>query len=158
MSAVSDLVNGWPGGIIQASRHAVFVTPFSSSTDIRDTPRRRTVATSIAGPTFDSTSEGRGVPVLDAVVSRSADRRTIVLKLVNTDLVQDLYVDVRVRGTAVRPRAERVVLAAASLMARTSFRAPDAIRPERDSIETGEAFQMRLPKHSVTVVALDVAR
>ena len=50
-----------------------------------------------AGPTFDSTSEGRGVPVLDAVVSRSADRRTIVLKLVNTDLMQDLYVDVRVR-------------------------------------------------------------
>src|SRR5829696_5362023 len=27
MSAVSDLVNGWPGGIIQASRHNVFMTP-----------------------------------------------------------------------------------------------------------------------------------
>ena len=27
MSAVSDLINGWPGGIIQASRHGVFVTP-----------------------------------------------------------------------------------------------------------------------------------
>ena len=27
MSAVSDLVNGWPGGIIQAGRHSVFVTP-----------------------------------------------------------------------------------------------------------------------------------
>ena len=27
MSAVSDLVNGWPGGIIQAGRHGVFVTP-----------------------------------------------------------------------------------------------------------------------------------
>ena len=27
MSAVSDLVNGWPGGIIQASRHDVFLTP-----------------------------------------------------------------------------------------------------------------------------------
>ena len=27
MTAVSDLVNGWPGGIIQASRHDVFVTP-----------------------------------------------------------------------------------------------------------------------------------
>jgi alpha-N-arabinofuranosidase len=27
MSAVSDLVNGWPGGIIQASRHGVFVSP-----------------------------------------------------------------------------------------------------------------------------------
>ena len=27
MSAVSDLVNGWPGGIIQAGRQGVFVTP-----------------------------------------------------------------------------------------------------------------------------------
>ena len=27
MTAVSDLVNGWPGGIIQAGRHALFVTP-----------------------------------------------------------------------------------------------------------------------------------
>jgi alpha-N-arabinofuranosidase len=27
LSAESDLVNGWPGGIIQASRHSVFVTP-----------------------------------------------------------------------------------------------------------------------------------
>ena len=27
MSAVSDLVNGWPGGIIQAGRHGVFVSP-----------------------------------------------------------------------------------------------------------------------------------
>ena len=58
----------------------------------------------------------------------------------------------------MRPRAERVVLTAESLMARTSFRAPDAVRPERDSIETGEAFQLRLPKHSVTVVALEVAQ
>ena len=27
MSAVSDLVNGWPGGIIQAGRQKVFVSP-----------------------------------------------------------------------------------------------------------------------------------
>src|SRR6266702_3764217 len=26
MSAVSDMVNGWSGGVIQASRHGVFIT------------------------------------------------------------------------------------------------------------------------------------
>jgi alpha-N-arabinofuranosidase len=159
MSAVSDLVNGWPGGIIQASRHRVFVSPLYHVHQMYAAHRGgERLRTEIAGPTFDSPSEDRGVPVLDAAVSRSADRRTIVLKLVNTDLTQDLYVDVRVRGAAVRPRAQRVVLTAASLMTRTSFRAPDAVRPERDSIETGEAFPLRLPKHSVTVVALDVAQ
>ena len=70
----------------------------------------------------------------------------------------DDYVDVRVRGALVRTRAERVVLTAASLLTRTSFRVPDAVQPEREPIEAGEAFALRLPKHSVTVVALDVAQ
>jgi alpha-L-arabinofuranosidase len=36
MSAVSDLANGWPGGIIQAGSHDVFVTPiYSRSADGR---------------------------------------------------------------------------------------------------------------------------
>ena len=159
MSAVSDLVNGWPGGIIQASRHGVFVSPLYHVHQMYAAHRGgERLRTEITGPTFDSTSEGRGVPGLDAAVSRSTDRRKIVLKLVNTDLTQDLYLDVRVRGALVRTRAERVVLTAASSLTRTSFRVPDAVQPAHDSIEAGETFALRLPKHSVTVVALDVAQ
>jgi alpha-L-arabinofuranosidase len=51
-----------------------------------------------------------------------------------------------------------VLLTADSLTARTSFRAPEAIRPERDSIHAGEAFALRLPKHSVAVVTLEVTQ
>ena len=32
MTAESDLVNGWPGGIIQAGRDRLFVTPTYTST------------------------------------------------------------------------------------------------------------------------------
>ena len=96
------------------------------------------------------------MPVLDAVASRAADSKRIFLKLVNTDLAQELEVAVRVRGTRVRTRADRVLLTADSLTARTGFRTPDGIRPERDSIEAGEAFALRLPKHSVAVVTLDI--
>ena len=45
MSAVSDLVNGWPGGIIQASRHGLFVSPLYHVNQMYSCPpRRRTVA------------------------------------------------------------------------------------------------------------------
>jgi alpha-N-arabinofuranosidase len=159
MSAVSDLVNGWPGGIIQASRHGLFVSPLYHVNRMYSSHRgAERLHSEVDGPTFDSTAEGRDVPVLDVVASRSADNRKIFLKFVNTDLARDLEVAVRLRGARVRTRAERVLLTADSLTARTSFRAPEAIRPERDSIQAGEAFALRLPKHSVAVVTLEVAQ
>ena len=158
MSAVSDLVNGWPGGIIQASRHGLFVSPLYYVNQLYSAHRGgERLRAEVVGPTFDSSAEGRGVPVLDVVASRATDRRTLVLKLVNTDLSQGLDVDVRVRGTAVGASAERVVLTATDLARRLGFRAPDAIRPERDRVAAGQAFTLRLPKHSLVIVILEVA-
>ena len=63
MSAVSDLVNGWPGGIIQAGRHGVFVTPIYLVNQLySDAPRapsgwRR----ASPAPRFDTSKEGQGV-------------------------------------------------------------------------------------------------
>ena len=74
MSAVSDLVNGWSGGIIQASRHGVFVTPTYLVIRLyNETLGRDRLAARVVSPTFDSSIEGRGVPVLDVVATRSAD-------------------------------------------------------------------------------------
>jgi len=157
MSAVSDLVNGWPGGIIQASRHGLFVSPLYHVNQMYASHLgAERLYSEVNSPTFDSTVEGRNVPALDVVASRSADHRKIFLKLVNTDQAEDLELAVRVRGARVRTRAERVVLTADSLTGRTSFRVPDYIRPERDSIKASEAFALRLPKHSVAIVTLDV--
>jgi alpha-L-arabinofuranosidase len=115
------------------------------------------VRIAIDTPTFDSTAEGRAVPVLDVAASRTADRHTLFLKLVNTDLEQALEVDVRISGLAVRPRAERVTLAAGDLSTHTSFRAPDAIAPQADTVAAGDAFTLRLPAHSVSVITLQRA-
>jgi alpha-N-arabinofuranosidase len=158
MSAVSDLVNGWPGGLIQASRHGVFVSPLYHVNRMYSTHRgAERLRTSVDGPTFDSTSEGRAVPVLDAVASRSADGRQIVLKLVNTGLAQDLEVHVRVTGARVQGQGWRELLTATSLTTRTGFREPDAVRVERTSVRTGDSFALPVPRHSVSVIALDVA-
>ena len=78
MSAVSDMVNGWTGGIIQASRHAVYVTPTYLVNQLYASHLgTKRVASTLRGPTFDSTLEGVGVPTIDAVATRSPDGRHV---------------------------------------------------------------------------------
>jgi alpha-N-arabinofuranosidase len=159
MSAVSDLVNGWPGGIIQASRHGVFVTPLYHANALygRHLGRER-LRTSVDGPTFDSSHEGRAVPYLDAVASRSTDGAEIYVKLVNTDPARAMATRVEVRGARVEREATMEVLAAGDAGARNSFGTPDAIAPVRQRVAVGKDLSVRLPARSVSVLTLRVAR
>ena len=157
MSAVSDLVNGWPGGIIQASRHGVFVTPIYLVNRLyANSPGAQRLATRVDGPVFSTTREGTGVPALDVVASRSADGRRIFVKAVNTDLERAVQARVTVRGAGVASGAtvERVV--ADSLAAVNSFATPEAVRVTTARIAVGGSFSLDLPKHSVAVVTLTV--
>jgi alpha-L-arabinofuranosidase len=155
MSAVSDLVNGWPGGIIQASRHGVFVTPMYLVNQLYAAHvGTEQLATRVAGPTFSASVEGRDVPVLDVVASRSPADGRIFLKVVNTDLERPVRARVTVRGVRVSASAvvDRVV--AGSLRATAGFSTPDAVRSIRAPIQAGREFTLHLPSHSVTVVTL----
>src|SRR6185295_18020592 len=85
MSAVSDLVNGWPGGIIQAGRHGVFVSPIYLVNQLYSEHRGdERLAANVSSPLFDTSKEGKSVPYLDAVVNRTADGKKIFIKAVNT--------------------------------------------------------------------------
>jgi alpha-N-arabinofuranosidase len=155
MSAVSDLVNGWPGGIVQAAADGVFVTPIYLVNRLYASHAgAERLAVHVDGPTFSTTKEGRDIPVLDVVASRSADGRTIVIKAVNADLEHGHQARVTVRGAAIAAEAvvERVV--ADSLTAANGFRTPDAVRVTRSSIPAGNSFPLDLPPHSVSVTTL----
>jgi alpha-L-arabinofuranosidase len=159
MTAESDLVNGWPGGIIQASRDAVFVSPNYHVTRLYNEHRGRDrVKTTVEGPTFDTSKEGTRVPVLDAVASRSADGAKLIVKVVNTSPTTDLATRIDVRGIRVEAQAEWHVIAADSPEARNSFATPDAIRPRSETLAAGETFQLSLPPHSVSVLVLSISR
>jgi alpha-N-arabinofuranosidase len=159
MSAESDLVNGWPGGIIQASGPRVFVTPLYHVNQLYNAHRGRDrVAATVEGPTFDTSREGAGVPVLDAVASRSADGSELYLKVVNTSPTSAVTTAIDLRGVDVRPGGEWHVLAAPSLETRNSFATPDAVRPRREVLRAGRSFQVSLPPHSVSVVVLRTAQ
>ncbi len=157
MTAVSDLVNGWPGGIIQAGRHGLFVSPLYYvnllyNQCLRDVGQDR-LETRVEGPTFDTSQEGTGVPVLDAVASRSNNGSAIYVKVVNT-APGPVATRIELRGLAVAPEAEWHVIAAPDLATHNRFANPDAILPSHQMIPAGGRFSLSLPAHSVSVIVL----
>jgi alpha-N-arabinofuranosidase len=155
MSAVSDLVNGWPGGIIQASRHGVFVTPIYLVNQLyREHQGVERVAVEVVGPTFDSSREGKGIPYLDVVATRSADGQEVVLKVVNTDRARPIRVSIQVRGFSPAARGKVARIRARSPGATLGFLTPDAIAVERVEFEAGPKFEIELPAASISAIRM----
>jgi alpha-N-arabinofuranosidase len=157
MSAVSDLVNGWPGGIIQAGRHSLFVSPLYHANALYanhlGVERLNSV---LDGPVFDSSREGKRVPYLDAVASRSADARQLFIKIVNTHQSRPVNIKVSVSGAQVSRDAQALTLAADSLDVFNSFATPDAVTVKRSTLAAAQSFDLLVPEHSVTVVTLNI--
>ncbi|MFL6274382.1 MAG: alpha-L-arabinofuranosidase C-terminal domain-containing protein [Blastocatellia bacterium] len=159
MSAVSDLVNGWPGGIIQASRHAVFVSPvYHANALYANQLGGERLRATIDGPLFDSSREGKGVPYLDAVVSRTANARQIIIKAVNTHQTKPISMKINLTGAQASGSAEVWTLAADSLSDANSLSTPDAISVKRSMVQAAQGFDVLLPEHSVTVITLTLAQ
>jgi alpha-N-arabinofuranosidase len=158
MTAESDLVNGWPGGIIQAGRDRLFVTPAYHLNQLYNAHRGRDrLKVSVEGPTFDTSKEGTGVPVVDAVASRSADGSEIYVKAVNTSPTSAVDTEIDLRGVDVRPEGEWHVLTAPTVETHNSFATPDAVRPRREMLKPGPRFHVALPPRSVSVIVLRTA-
>lgn len=159
MSAVSDLVNGWPGGIIQASRHGLFVTPTYLVIQLYNNHLgTRRLKTEVEGPTFDTTREGKGVPVLDVVSSRSTDDKQIYIKAVNTDRERPMRTMISLAGVEVGASADVETITAPTLTTANSFATPDAVSTMRSQARAGRDFVVELPAHSVSVITLNVAQ
>jgi alpha-N-arabinofuranosidase len=158
MTAVSDLVNGWPGGIIQASRHDVFVTPIYLVNRLyNEHLGRDRVAVRLTSPTFDSSIEGTQIPMLDVVASRSADGGQLFLKAVNTSRDRVLKTTVTVTGATVGTDGTIQTVTGESLEAANSFQTPNAVTVRTTSVRGGRGFTIDLPAHSVSVLTLPLS-
>lgn len=157
MSAPSDMVNGWSGGLIQASRHAVFVTPTYLANQLYASHLgRQRLSVRVESPTFDSSREGRGIPYLDVVVSRSAAGKQIYIKAVNTNLTSPMHTVIDVQGANIAPLAQLDTLTATSLDASNNFSTPNAVAIHSRTIPAGTNLAVELPEHSVSVITLTV--
>ncbi len=155
MSAVSDLVNGWPGGIIQAGRHSVFVSPIFLVNELYNEHRGDVrLASSVDSPTFDTSREGTKIPYLDVTVSRSANGKRIFIKAVNTNPTSSLATSISLQGANPAPRGELKTITAPSLRAFNDFSQPNAVSTSTKTIPAGRQFVVTLPKHSVSVITL----
>lgn len=160
LSAVSDLVNGWPGGIIEAGRHALFVSPVYLVNQLYAETRgdERLAVNVVTNSTFDTTREGTDVPFLDAVASRTADRARIFVRLVNT-APGPLQVSVKILNAQVSDDAELLSVAAATSNAdlksyamSNSFATPNAVALRRGRVRIAADRKIMLPKQSVSVL------
>jgi alpha-N-arabinofuranosidase len=155
MTAVSDLVNGWPGGIIQAGRTGVFVAPTYLVNQLyAEHLGAERLATTVAGPRFDSTRQGKQIPALDAVASRSNDGKSLFIKAVNSDHEGALAVAIRIDGAAIGPQADLATITAESPGAFNHFATPNAISIHRSRIDSGATMNVELPPASVAVLRL----
>jgi alpha-N-arabinofuranosidase len=155
MSAVSDLVNGWPGGIIQAGRTSVFVSPIYLVNQLYSQHRGdQLLATTVNSPTFDSSREGANIPYLDAIASRTADGKTIFIKAVNTNRNSSIVTTITIEGAVPAARAELKTVTAPSFSASNDFSRPDAVSIQTRTLPAARTFTVTLPKHSVSVLVL----
>jgi alpha-L-arabinofuranosidase len=155
MSAVSDLVNGWPGGIIQAGRHSVFVSPLYLVNQLYAEHRGdQRLATTVNSATFNTSREGTNIPYLDAVAARTADGKTIFIKAVNTNRTSSLLTTITIQGAVPAARAEIKTLTAPSLNASNDFARPNAVSVQTRTVPSGPRFNVTLPQHSVSVIVM----
>ena len=155
MSAVSDLVNGWPGGIIQAGRDSVFVSPIYLVNQLYAEHRGdQRLMTKVESPTFNTSREGTNVPYLDATTSRTADGKSIFIKAVNTSPTSALVTTITIQGVLPAPRAEVRTVTAPSLSIANDFSRPNAVSIQTTTARSGRSFAVTLPKHSVSVIVL----
>ena len=155
MSAVSDLVNGWPGGIIQAGRQSVFVSPIYLVNQLYGEHRGDLLlSTIVSSPTFNTSREGTNISYLDAVASRTTDGKTVFIKAVNTSRTSALLTTITIDGAIPAARAEIDTLTAPSVNVFNDFSRPNAVFIQQRMLPSGRRFSVTLPKQSVSVIVL----
>ena len=161
MSAVSDLVNGWPGGIIQASRRQIFTTPNYAVIKAYNKHRGDwRVESDMKVNVFhqpDAPTLGTDVPVLDVTASVKDDGREIQLKVVNSSMETDIpsAITIEHSQTNVISAVQAITIRGENPGAYNDFRHPDLIKTHHQLLSTaGNSFSFTFRKHSVTLLIL----
>lgn len=152
-NSISDLLNGWVGGVIQASRDRVYGTPqFYAVKLYSDHLPADRLNVEIASPNLQP-----GVPALDAVAGHSADGRRIFLKLSNADATHAIKTVLAVTGFRARNTAVLEMLSSTGTGQRNSFANPEAVVPRTRPLRCRQTCTVDLPPDSVAVVTLTAA-
>ena len=153
-NAISDLLNGWMGGVIQATRDRVYGTlqyyAIKMYNDHLGTDR---LAAQVQSPELRA-----GVSSVDAVATRSADGSQVFVKMSNADRSHAVPVSIQLGGFAASSEARIQTLSAAGAVKRNSFAQPDAVKPVEKPLRCPGACTVQLPADAVAVVTFHKER
>jgi len=143
-NCIPNLLNGWVGAIIQASRDRIYGTSqFYAIEMYADHPGTNRLRATVESPEL-----APGGKSVDAVATRSVD---------GTKLYREKNVSLRVEITSVphARAAEIETLRASTPAQRNSFSNPGTLVPSKQSIVCAERCNFELPSDSVAVLTVD---
>ncbi len=147
---ISDLVNGWVGGVIQSSRDRVYGTAqYYTLKMYRDVLGSERLSSTTHSPELQP-----GTPSVDAVATRSADGGDVFVTLSNADPSHAVGTRISISGFTAKKEAEAVMLYADNPGAVNSFSDPHAIAPRSVSLRCQESCTVVLPPDSVVAITL----
>ncbi len=147
---ISDLINGWEGGVIQTTRDRVYGTSqFYALKMFRDVLGAERLAASTQSPELQP-----GTPAVDAAVTRSADGSALYVTVSNADLKHVIDTTIAVSGFRMGSHAEADLLYADSPQVRNTFSAPSALAPRRMSLDCDVSCTVSLPPDSVAAITI----
>jgi alpha-N-arabinofuranosidase len=151
-SAISDLLNGWVGGVIQASRDRIYgTTQYYALKMYRDHLGTDRLFTTVTAPPL-----APDIETLDAVATRSSDGSRLFIKMSNAG-GQPLQTTMDVGTFRHLQTAEITLLRAANMKVRNSFAHPTAVAPIEKTFLCVKVCTVILPPSSVAVVTFSRA-
>ena len=149
-NSISDLLNGWVGGIIQASRDRVYGTPQYYAVQLyREHLGTDLLATAVTSPVL-----AEGLQALDGIATRSQDGQLLYVKMSNADAARTVPTVVDVAGISKLGVVTLDFLAAAPGKSRNTFSAPTTIVPARSTLHCSAACTLNLPPASVAILTI----
>lgn len=147
-NCISDLLNGWIGGVIQVSRNRLYGTSQYYAIKLYNDH----LGTERLFAEVNSPELAPGIKSVDAVVTRSADKRKVFVKMSNADKQHAVAVAVDLGNFAYRQQVNASVLRASDSAQRNTFAHPDAIIPIEQTLRCSGLCKYSLPAASVVVL------
>ena len=146
-NSISDLLNGWVGGVIQASRDRVYgTTQYYAVKMYGDHLGTDRLHAEIASPEIGQTK------AVDAVATRSANGREVYVKMSNADSARTIATTVSLDHFPHAKTVHAQVLAAIAPGDRNSFSDPHRVAPAESTIHCSRTCTLDLKADSVAIL------
>ena len=147
-NCISDLLNGWVGGVIQASRDRIYGTPqFYVIKMYNDHLGTERLEAKVSSPEL-----APGVQSVDAVATSSGDGYQVYVKLSNAKKNHGIKALIDLGDFSYLRDVQVVLLRSADPMQRNIFIKPEAVVPVAKTMQCSGKCAIDLPSESVAVL------